>query len=108
MKYRKYKLEFSGPQGTLAKVQDIPRMWDNLGKARAAGRAAREQRHHPEVVKAILGCVQLERGEGDYYTCPDVCVPWPAHPHYEGKVWEWMLQNVDGLPRPILFWNIGA
>ena len=46
MKYRKYKLEFSGPQGTLAKVQDIPRMWDNLGKARAAGRAAREQRHH--------------------------------------------------------------
>ena len=42
MKYRKYKLEFSGPQGTLAKVQDIPRMWDNLGKARAAGRAARE------------------------------------------------------------------
>ena len=41
MKYRKYKLEFSGSQEALAKVQDIPRMWDNLGKARAAGRAAK-------------------------------------------------------------------
>jgi len=41
MKYRKYVLEFAGdPEIVAFLAAHVPRQWDRLGPARAAGRAA--------------------------------------------------------------------
>jgi len=32
----------------------------------------------------------------------------PCHPWYDLKAWEWLLNNINKLKKPILFWNIGA
>lgn len=34
--------------------------------------------------------------------------PFPCHPYYDAKAFLWMLSNLFILPKPILFWNIGA
>lgn len=34
--------------------------------------------------------------------------PFPCHPWYDLKAWEWLQQNVNILKPPVLFWNIGA
>jgi hypothetical protein len=34
--------------------------------------------------------------------------PFPSHPNYDRKAWHWMCACIDSLPKPILFWNIGA
>lgn len=33
--------------------------------------------------------------------------PFPSHPYYDLKAWEWLQKNVKELSQPILFWNIG-
>lgn len=33
--------------------------------------------------------------------------PFPCHPYYDLKAWEWLIQNRMQLIEPILFWNIG-
>jgi len=34
--------------------------------------------------------------------------PFPCHPFYDLKAWEWLQENKNKLEEPILFWNIGA
>jgi hypothetical protein len=33
--------------------------------------------------------------------------PFPCHPYYDLKAWEWLIKNKNNLSTPILFWNIG-
>lgn len=33
--------------------------------------------------------------------------PFPCNPYYDKKAWEWLVQNITELKKPILFWNIG-
>lgn len=33
--------------------------------------------------------------------------PFPCHPYYDRKAWEWLCTHLDELPGRILFWNIG-
>lgn len=33
--------------------------------------------------------------------------PFPSHPHYDLKAWEWLQNNIYKLKPPVLFWNIG-
>lgn len=35
-------------------------------------------------------------------------VPFPCHPYYDAKAYMWMIQHLYNLPKPVLFWNIGA
>jgi threonine dehydratase len=45
------------------------------------------------------------------YAYEDVVVPnapFPCNPYYDMKAYAWMLDNINKLPQPILFWNIGA
>ncbi len=37
-----------------------------------------------------------------------VVVPFPCHPYYDAKAYEWMIKQLKHLPKPLLFWNIGA
>jgi len=32
----------------------------------------------------------------------------PCHPYYDLKAWEWLVDNVEELEQPVLFWNIGS
>jgi len=31
----------------------------------------------------------------------------PCHPYYDRKAWQWLVEHIEELPQPILFWNIG-
>lgn len=33
--------------------------------------------------------------------------PFPCNPFYDLKAWQWLVENIDKLEPPILFWNIG-
>lgn len=43
-----------------------------------------------------------------YDEIPEIECPWPAHPYYELKAYEWLTMSVNRLPSPIFFLNIGA
>lgn len=34
--------------------------------------------------------------------------PFPCHPYYDRKAFQWMMENILFLKSPILFWNIGS
>lgn len=34
--------------------------------------------------------------------------PFPCDVYYDRKAWKWLVQNIDRLEEPILFWNIGG
>lgn len=34
--------------------------------------------------------------------------PFPCHPIYDLKAWEWLTQNIEKLEHPVLFWNVGG
>jgi hypothetical protein len=36
-----------------------------------------------------------------------ILAPFPCNIFYDCKAWQWLVQNKDKLPKPILFWNIG-
>ena len=37
-----------------------------------------------------------------------VTAPFPCHPYYDLKAWEWLTKNIDTIEPPVLFWNIGS
>jgi len=43
-----------------------------------------------------------------YYSECLVECPFPSHPNYDRKAWQWLLDNLHTLDGKILFWNIGA
>lgn len=46
---------------------------------------------------------------GYEYTEQENCdVPFPCCPYYDRKAYKWMIDNIDKLKKPILFWNIGS
>jgi 1-aminocyclopropane-1-carboxylate deaminase/D-cysteine desulfhydrase-like pyridoxal-dependent ACC family enzyme len=44
----------------------------------------------------------------DYYDECSFAVPFDCNRHYDAKAWQWLCENIDSLPEPILFWNIGG
>src|SRR5688572_11041885 len=48
------------------------------------------------------------RGAYDYGDIPDIECPWDAHPYYELKAYDWLYKNIERLPQPIAFLNIGS
>lgn len=43
----------------------------------------------------------------DYYEQCEIETPFPCSPYYDKKAWKWMIEHIDELAEPILFWNIG-
>jgi hypothetical protein len=43
-----------------------------------------------------------------YYEACEIEVPFPCSPFYDAKAFLWLLQNLNILKDPVLFWNIGA
>lgn len=44
----------------------------------------------------------------EYTEESEVECPFPCHPCYDLKAWEWLMGHRAELKRPVLFWNIGA
>lgn len=54
------------------------------------------------------GKVKLLNPIMEYNMADDYPCPFPSHPNYDRKAWHWMCEHIDELPKPCLFWNIGA
>jgi hypothetical protein len=52
--------------------------------------------------------VDIRENEMPYYLAPDIPCPFPTHPNYDLKAWGYLVEHIDELKEPILFWNIGA
>lgn len=48
----------------------------------------------------------IDPGWGYSQKCNHPC-PFLCHPYYDRKAWKWLQENIDSIPKPILFWNIG-
>lgn len=44
----------------------------------------------------------------EYTDKEEMEIPFPCNPYYDAKAYKWMIDNIDSLKKPILFWNIGA
>lgn len=61
-----------------------------------------------DIVQNVLPRVSVRQEGSDYYAGSGESAPWPIHDHYEGKALAWMKRNQRSVPRPCLFWNVGA
>ncbi len=43
-----------------------------------------------------------------YAEAPAIRCPFPTHPNYDLKAWEFLADHLDEVADPILFWNVGA
>jgi len=43
-----------------------------------------------------------------YSETPDCKPPFPCDLIYDRKAWQWLINNIDKIQQPILFWNIGG
>jgi 1-aminocyclopropane-1-carboxylate deaminase/D-cysteine desulfhydrase-like pyridoxal-dependent ACC family enzyme len=59
-------------------------------------------------VKDPPNCVIVREALVPYSTVSTSSCPFPAHPNYDLKAWEFLKDNLSTLKEPILFWNIGA
>lgn len=52
----------------------------------------------------IISYIPSERS---YYEKEDIDCPFESSPYYDRKAWKWLIDNINGLRDPILFWNVG-
>jgi 1-aminocyclopropane-1-carboxylate deaminase/D-cysteine desulfhydrase-like pyridoxal-dependent ACC family enzyme len=50
----------------------------------------------------------VENSDYEYEEEAKIKCPFPCHPIYDLKAWEWIVMNIDKLKAPVLFWSIGA
>jgi len=62
----------------------------------------------PMKLAYVLRRLEMIPAIRDYYEESPIAVPFPCHPNYDAKAWEWLCSNIHVVPKPILFWNIGA
>lgn len=55
-----------------------------------------------------VGCVELVEALMPYDSVSTVTCPFPAHPNYDLKAWQYLQDNIRRMKPPILFWNIGG
>jgi 1-aminocyclopropane-1-carboxylate deaminase/D-cysteine desulfhydrase-like pyridoxal-dependent ACC family enzyme len=53
-------------------------------------------------------CVEFVPAAVPYAVRSSWPCPFPAHPNYDRKVWQYLEEHLDEYTDPILFWNIGA
>lgn len=60
-------------------------------------------------VGGLIGADLMLINGGWEYTEPcRIEAPFPCHAYYDAKAWAWLVDNVENLQEPILFWNIGS
>lgn len=44
----------------------------------------------------------------EYTEKEEIDCPFPCNPYYDRKAWKWLVERINSLKEPILFWNIGT
>jgi len=74
----------------------------------SCGRSVKKIRKCVEQYTFMPPFVELVPPPLPYYQSPRASCPFPAHPHYDLKAWEYLVEHIDELQEPIFFWNVGA
>jgi hypothetical protein len=106
------------PSGTGTHLAGLIRAWEGTSTEFIAtlGYKREEMRFRRDVKRAVgydfdQRKLRVVMTDSEYYDVhPDQIPPWPAHLHYECRAWSWLKKHSDleTLPQPICFWNIGA
>jgi len=76
------------------------------GNVRAKTKSIR--RRAQRLLNGLLGVpFQLEDPGWEYTEKSRFRTPFPCHPYYDKKAWEWLEKHIEEVPQPVLFWNIG-
>jgi 1-aminocyclopropane-1-carboxylate deaminase/D-cysteine desulfhydrase-like pyridoxal-dependent ACC family enzyme len=59
-------------------------------------------------VKYLPTSLNLQEPLMPYYEKSKSPCPFPCHPNYDLKAWEYLLNNIENLDDPIFFWNVGS
>jgi 1-aminocyclopropane-1-carboxylate deaminase/D-cysteine desulfhydrase-like pyridoxal-dependent ACC family enzyme len=59
-------------------------------------------------LSSVPKCVEVIPARMPYDQTPNLKCPFPSHPNYDLKAWEFVVANIEKLKPPVLFWNIGA
>lgn len=51
---------------------------------------------------------EIQPAHWPYHHALDYPSPFPANTFYDRKAWRFLVENFEQLPRPVLFWNVGA
>lgn len=82
--------------GVLGRMDNIERKWSRIIKKSGVG------------IGGLLGpTVRLFCSGYEYAERSRIKCPFPCHPYYDLKAWEWLVYNIEKLDGVILFWNIG-
>jgi len=91
--------------GLLGGLPVLPRRIIGVSSGRATSNILACLRRYAGDVPA---CLDLQEAETAYSIAASFPCPFPAHPHYDLKAWQFLCENREHLSKPILFWNIGA
>jgi len=51
--------------------------------------------------------LELQDPGWEYTDSSTISCPFPCHPYYDLKAWQWLVENINNIAKPVLFWNIG-
>jgi hypothetical protein len=59
-------------------------------------------------VRETPECLELYEAATTYSAASTFPCPFPSHPNYDLKAWQFLVERIRSFRDPILFWNIGA
>jgi len=91
--------------GLVTGLKQLPRRFIGISSGRSLAKInACIQRY----VAKPPGCVELVEALMPYDSVSIITCPFPAHPNYDLKAWQYLHDNIRRMKPPILFWNIGG
>jgi len=91
--------------GLLRGLTGKPKRIVGISSGRSRDNILRTVRRH---IRDIPSTVELHDAETPYRFALSYPCPFPTSPNYDLKAWKFLVENLPALPRPVLFWNIGA
>jgi 1-aminocyclopropane-1-carboxylate deaminase/D-cysteine desulfhydrase-like pyridoxal-dependent ACC family enzyme len=91
--------------GLLRGLVPMPRQVIGVSSGRSLDKIRQCVRRHLDHLPANLTLIPARM---PYDSRPSIDSPFPTHPNYDLKAWEYLAENVHRLHPPLLFWNIGA
>jgi 1-aminocyclopropane-1-carboxylate deaminase/D-cysteine desulfhydrase-like pyridoxal-dependent ACC family enzyme len=91
--------------GLLRGLNPMPRQVIGVSSGRSLEKISQCLRKHLREIPTNLILVPARM---PYNSSPSIDCPFPTHPNYDLKAWEYLADNLATLDPPLLFWNVGA
>ena len=91
--------------GLLNGLNDLPARIVAVSSGRSLERIKRCVKRY---VTRLPSNIEFVPAQLPYSTLSSWPCPFPTHPNYDLKVWQYLDDHIDLYADPILFWNIGA